>query len=329
MGIKQLKNGLPHLTVLITAGNQRGRVANALASVLKQNQSAHFEIIILDCGDPENPPVAGSDRPNVKIAHFPAGVSGGTVRAQGVRMASAPVLVFLEEHAAACPGWAEAILRAFDDEKWTAVGPHMGNGNPACGISDALALTYYPLYGKPVSRQGVGWLPLHNTAYRREALLKHDKDLETMFTLEILLQWQLGADGCSLLFEPDMKVLHYYETDIPVMWKHEINGARAYIVNRAKLYAWPMWLRIARALGLPLLPLVRAFKLLVILLWYCPTQIGLYLVSLPVMLCIYVGFAFGEFLGLAFGARDGDARYIYQSVNADRQLPSDFPHFSV
>ena len=37
--------------------------------------------------------------------------------------------------------------------------------------------------------------------------------------------------------------------------------------------------------------------------------------------------ALGEMLGLAFGAGNGDVRYLYHSVNAARGLPADFPHF--
>jgi hypothetical protein len=60
--------------------------------------------------------------------------SGGRMLACGVRAASAPLVVYVEEHSFPEPGWAEALIRAFDGP-WTAVGPAVCNANPSSGIS--------------------------------------------------------------------------------------------------------------------------------------------------------------------------------------------------
>jgi glycosyltransferase involved in cell wall biosynthesis len=322
------KDTQPRLSVLLTAGNRRERVANALASVLNQSRAADLEVIVLECGDAEPQPVPGQDRANVRTVRFPQGVSGGYVRAEAVRMARAALVVFLEEHAAACPGWAEAILNDFAAGNWVAVGPEMHNGNAGIGISDIMALRDYPLFESPAQRHEPRWLPLHNTAYRRDAVLRHDADLERLFAVEILLQWRLGAEGGRFLLDPACKVVHYYETDIPTIWRHEVHAQRAFVCNRADLHGWPWWKRAVRLCGAPLILVVRPAKLLALLARRRPHQLRRFLAGLPTIIAsTEMACALGEMLGLAFGAGDGDVRYLYHSVNAQRGLPADFPHF--
>ena len=74
----------PRLSVLITAGNRRERVANALASVLTQNLVDQIEVILLECADFDHPPLPGQDYPNVRTVHFPQGVTAGHVRAEAI-----------------------------------------------------------------------------------------------------------------------------------------------------------------------------------------------------------------------------------------------------
>jgi len=320
---------LPSLSVLITAGDHRKRAANALASVLTQSIADRLETIVLECGDAHNLPLHGSDRSNVKTVHFAKGISAGQVRAEAVRMARAPFVVFLEEHAAAAPGWAEAILNAFTGDEWAAVGPEMINGNPGCGISSILSLCYYPFYENSPLRTEENWLPFHNTAYRRDTILRYDRDLEILFALEILLQWRLRQDGSRLLLEPAMKVIHYYETDIFSMWQADHNASHVFAANWSKLYSWSVRRRIVRILATPFMPLVRSLKLLRNLSERRPDQLGRCLKGLPVMLLSHSADATGEFLGLLFGTGDADVRYLDHSVNAPRMLPADFPHFSL
>ena len=322
-------DSLPCLTVFITAGNYRERVANALASVLTQKEIGKLEIIILECGDPENPPVVGSDHPNVRIVHFPMGVSAGHVRAEAVRMAKTPFIVFLEEHAAVCTGWADAILNAFEEGDWACVGPCIINGNPQWGISDSLSLCYYPFYeAAPVRKQEV-WTPFHNSAYRRDIVLKYNDNLPRLFALEILLQWQLGRDGYRILLEPAARIMHYYETDIYAMWKADHNAARVFIVSWSALFGWPVWKKVFRLLSVPIMPFVRAIKLFRVIAKNRPDQLRRYFEGLPVILFSFLADTTGEFMGLLFGAGDADVRYLDHSVNAPRELPPDFPHFSL
>lgn len=317
----------PRLSVLLTAGDCRERVANALASILAQNIVDQLEIIILECGNLNNAPVKGSEHINVKISHFPKGVGAGQVRAEAMRMARAPFIAFLEEHAAVSQGWAEAILNAFDDDKWAAVGPWITNGNPECGISDTLSLCFYPFYEINPLRQEEKWLPFHNTAYRRNIIMKYNNELNTLLAPELLLQWRLRQDGYHLLLEPGMKIFHYYETDIFTMWHANHNAAQTFAANWSRLYSWSVWMRTIRIFGIPLMPLIRAFKLLRNLAKHRPDQLGRYLKGLPVMLISHTADATGEFLGLLFGAGDADIRYLNHSVNAPRLLPHDFPQF--
>lgn len=318
----------PRLSVLLTAGNRRDRVANALASVLAQDHAGDIEVIVLECGDPQAALVSGQQHPSVRTVAFAQGMSAGGVRAEAVRLARAPIIVFLEEHAAACPGWVVNMLRDFESGDWVAVGSEIVNGNPRLGISDPMAMSSYPTFEAPALRHEPGWLPFHNTAYRREAVLRYDDDLERLFALELLLQWRLREDGFRFLCDPACKVMHYYETDAATIWRHEWNAQRTFVWNRASFYRWPWWKRLGRFLLAPLIPVIRPLKLLRVVLRDRPNQLGRLLRGLPAMIVsTHAACAAGEMTGLLFGPGDGDIRYLYHSVNAWRKLPPEFPHF--
>ncbi len=318
----------PRLSVLITAGNRRERVANALASVLTQDGVDEIEIVVLECGAPGQLPVPGQDHPSVRTVVIQHGVGAGCLRAEGVRMARAPIFAFLEEHAAFGPGWVANVLKDFDSGDWVSVGSEIVNGNPGLGISDPMSLASYPTFEAPAVRHEPSWLPFHNTAYRREAVMQYDAELERLFALELLLQWRLRADGYRFLCDPNCKVIHYYETDVATIWRHEWNAQRAFVCNRADLYRWPWWKRVARFAAAPLIPILRPLRLLVQLWRRQPGKLGRLLRGLPVMLVsTYAACAAGEMTGLLFGAGDGDVRYLFHSVNAFRRLPADFPQF--
>jgi hypothetical protein len=202
------------------------------------------------------------------------------------------------------------------------------NGNPSLGISDAMAMSSYPTFESPAVRHEPRWLPFHNTAYRREAVLRYDADLERLFAVELLLQWRLQEGGYRFLCDPACKVMHYYETDVATIWRHEWNAQRTFVRNRADIYRWPWWKRLARFFGAPFIPVIRPLRLLVLVLRKRPAQLGRFVRSLPAMIVsTHMACAVGEMTGLLLGPADGDVRYLYHSVNAWRRLPVDFPHF--
>ncbi len=313
---------LPLLSAILIIGNQRERARLMLKSVLAQSLIDQMEVLLLDCGAPGAAPVPGSDYPRVRTIRLNPGLSAGWVRAEGIRLARAPIVVFLEEHAWALPGWAEAIVQAHDGP-WVAVGPEMNNGNPWVGINEVLALTYYPLWSPPAKHGEIGAIAHHNTSYKRSIVLAYSGILETLMFPEGLLHLRLQADGYRLFLESRMKVLHFFESRLNASWKINFLAERAVEAGRDAVFRRPFWKRILRFVALPFMPLVRTVRLFRMLARERRNRLDLFFHGLPIILIVNIACAVGAAAGLLLGMGDTPRQFLDAQINLDRTMPSE------
>jgi GT2 family glycosyltransferase len=189
-------------------------------------------------------------------------VETGTVRsvaagnAAGVREASAPVVVFAEDHSYPQPGWAEALIAAHR-EPWAAVGPVVANANPRSAVSWADFLPGYGPWLDPTPGGVVDYLPGHNSSYKRDVLLQLGADLAPMLNAESVLHWELQARGYSLYLEPRAKTRHFNFSRLSVYLRATFLHARTFASERARGGRWRPLRRIAYSAAWPLIPFVR------------------------------------------------------------------------
>jgi hypothetical protein len=129
-------------------------------------------------------------------------------RAAAVRAASAPFVFIGETHTYPQPGFAEAIVAAFD-RPCAAVVPAVLNANPL-SVWSWIAYTFdYASWGP--HRQS-GWIPdplTHNTAYRRELLMELGDHLTAALdTFEEGMWPVLHARGHRAWFAGDARLAH-------------------------------------------------------------------------------------------------------------------------
>ncbi|MFN8380055.1 MAG: glycosyltransferase [Anaerolineae bacterium] len=121
---------MPDMTVVLMIDRRRHRAERVLRSVLDQSVIDQLEVLLFDFGHQSCPLVPGSDHPSVTVipARYPSSI--GAVRLTGFRQAHAPIVAFLEEHTMALPGWAKALLDAFESGDWGGVGSEVHPLNP-------------------------------------------------------------------------------------------------------------------------------------------------------------------------------------------------------
>jgi hypothetical protein len=110
----------PLLSVVCLTGPHRERTRRCLDALGSQTAAAELELILLDAGDPADLP----DLPPslaARIERLPGGVSFGAARRQGVAATSAPAIAFISDHCYPDPGWAGALIDAYEGP-WAAVG---------------------------------------------------------------------------------------------------------------------------------------------------------------------------------------------------------------
>src|SRR5688572_26820329 len=180
--------------------------------------------------------------------------AGAVGYAAGIRAASAPLVVFTEDHCYPESGWARALVEAYDD-RTAAVGPVVAHANVAGSIAWADYLIGYGPWIDPTPGGEVEYLPGHNSSYRRAALLPYEPDLETWLVAESVLHWDLRKRGWRLILEPRART-HHFSFSRPASWlratflqSRAFAGERMQDAGPAKRLLW--------VAATPLIPAVR------------------------------------------------------------------------
>jgi GT2 family glycosyltransferase len=222
----------------------------------------------------------------------------GQAWAAGVRHASAPVVIYAEDHTFPDPRWAEALIDAHR-QPWAMVGPVMGNANPDSLVSWANFFTAYGRWAEPAEAGEIDDVPPHNSACKRVVLLDYGPELEAMLEVETLLHRDLRAKGYRFYLEPAARTHHVNFTMVSPLLRAEFNYGRLFAAARAA--HWSLLRRLIYGGGAPLIPLVRLGRIRrEIRRTRLPRHVLLGM--LPALLIGLVSSAAGEMFGYALGA---------------------------
>jgi hypothetical protein len=234
----------------------------------------------------------------VKIVEVgPLGATG-EVRARAVREASAPIVVFTEDHCFPDPDWAAALL-ARHAEPWAAVGPVIRNANPDTMVSWADLFIGYGPWLAPGIAGPADHLPGHNSSYKVAALLEYGDRLGQLMEAESVLQWDMRRRGHSLFLEPAARAAHTNFARWATFRPVQVMNGRAFADTRSR--DWPTSKRIAFAVASPLIPVVR-FARAVRDARGAGIPVSLLLRVAPSLAAGLILDGIGQMLGYAFGA---------------------------
>jgi GT2 family glycosyltransferase len=311
----------PLLSVIVMVDRQRRRAERCLESILSQSIIGDMEVLLLDFALPDIPALPASNHPAVRLLRLEYETGYGPARALAVRTARAPIVAFLEEHVAARPNWAEALLRAHRDS-WAGVGPEVHNPAPGHFVADVIFLTGYGIWGPPLVRGETHLIPGQNSAFKRDVILRYDSDLNRLLEADILLQWRLRADGYKLFQTPEAQVEHATERRIRTIMMGYYLVMRSFAPLRAEIYHWSPLKRALRLFLTPLTPFYRSVRVLVRLARRRSPHFWTALSGAWVIFGAHLGGAVGEAVGLLAGVPVRDRRFLLYEMNTDRNSPT-------
>ena len=246
----------PEISIVLVT-DRLETVRKTLAYFRAQEGHERMEIVLIAPARQEVDESAGELRGfgHVQIVEVDSVLKPPLVRAEGIRAASAPIVLFAETHAYPQPGYVKALVRAHQSGPWAAVGPAVGNANPETTLSWAnLFLDYGPWI--EATRAGVTEdVPGHNAAYKRDVLLAFGDRLPLELRADHLMHAKLRAQGKELYLEPQAKVDH---TNVSHPWwtvVERFQSARNFAGLRRG--GWSPSRRLVYVCGSPLIPLVR------------------------------------------------------------------------
>lgn len=250
----------PEISVVLATPDDFATIRETVACLRRQSIRDRIEVVLV-CPAPaalaaEAGALEGFAR--VEVVACPAGATIGSANAAGVRRATAPVVALTEDHVCPEPGWAAALVAAHRAPH-AAVGPVVCNANPETAVSRADFRIGYGPWAAPQVAGEREFLPGHNSSYKREILLACGDDLEAMLGSETVLHWKLREAGHGLWLEPGARIAHRNFSRWSTWLRVQFLGGRNFAAARAA--DWPAWRRAAFALGSPLIPFVRLWRL--------------------------------------------------------------------
>lgn len=229
----------------------------------------------------------------------------GEAKAVAVHAATADLVMLLEDHAYPAPGWAEALLEAWEDGRWAAVAPSIGNANPGSATSWA---NLFAAYGRWVAPSWSGErdaLPGHNCGYRRDVMLAEGDGLGRLLDDEWRFFGRLHRDGHRFFLTSKARTDHQNISHFGSALRLRFHGGRQSASERAS--GWPVAKRAAHALATPLIPLIRLREV-----WRQIRDSGVAAGEvrrmLPALVILLGVGGLGEGVGYAFGPGDSARR---------------------
>jgi predicted dehydrogenase len=189
---------------------------------------------------------------------IPPGSSVAAANATGVRLASAPVVAFAEDHCFPEPGWAEALVGAHA-RGYAAVGPEIANANPGSIVSWCDYLIGYGPWMSPAVASEAPFIAGHNSSYKRDILLAYGDRLESLLESETVLHFDLARNGHRLFVEPRARAAHLNFALWRVWLPVQFHCGRLFGGSRS--VGWTPARRVLFAAASPLIPAVRLLRI--------------------------------------------------------------------
>jgi hypothetical protein len=175
------------------------------------------------------------------------------------RVATGQILALVEDHVLLDPGWAAAVLSAHT-APCAAVAPLMANANPRTAVSWANFLSSFHEAIGAATAGPVSCGPGHNTSYKREVLCRYGAELQALYQSERSFHYRLRRDGHAIWYAPEARLAHL---NISIPWqalRHSLLGGALFGRYRSRNMSAPE--RLLRTAGVPLVPLLRLFRIL-------------------------------------------------------------------
>jgi hypothetical protein len=289
-----------------------------LEALSAQSKLNLMEIVIVDLTTPDIPSLLWKEDAHVIYIRpeHPRLLAWG--RAEGVRRASAPIVAFIEDHCYPDTSWAEALIEAFQEENWTAIGYAFTNANPETYMGRACMLSDYGLWAYPVPRQEYRLLPGNNVAYQRDVLLAFGDRLDALISPDFVLQELLARRGARFLLDSRALAAHENYCSLSSMLGANHSYCRLLAVGRAESQAWSRCKRIIYGLASPLFaPVIKFFRFFRSLRQRPSLRADL-IKALPVITVVYFWSAIGEGLGYLFGKGPSEEAFNRYELETER-----------
>jgi glycosyltransferase involved in cell wall biosynthesis len=288
----------PDISVVIASFNERNAIERCLASLDQQLTTKTFEVIVIDSSTDGTEAVARRF-PFVRVHHFPGRKYPGDARNEGLALARADVIAFLDADCFVENDWIEAIVAAHRSP-YLAVGGIIENGAPESLLAWAYYFCEFNLWLPRATGGEISEMAGCGLSIKRRAFEQYGPFPEGTYSSDTAFQWRLARDGHRVLFVPGIRVFHTVQHDLRGFLRHVVEHRRGFAAVTVWEKHFSTERRLAAALAVGFLPLL----LFPVIAWRVARSrvyVRQFVLSSPIVLLAVMARAWGEFLGYTTG----------------------------
>lgn len=289
------------LSAILVAGPCRARAQRVVDALSAQTALLSIEIIVVDLVAESVPRLTAGEGATLVYVPMPGLARWGRARAEGARVARAPIVAFIEDHCFPAPDWADHVIDAHRGP-WAAVGYAFTNANPESHMSRTGLLARYGMFVHPAEGGAARFIAGNNVSYKRDLILEAGTQLDTLLDIDFNMQEDLIRRGHHLFVEARALAAHLNYNTLSGECLTGRPYCRLLASHRAQVNAWGIPRRILYGVLTPLsAPVIRLARLARSLrgrrvLWSTA------ITGLPLIAVMYLSDALGESAGYLFGA---------------------------
>jgi hypothetical protein len=270
-----------------------------LEELRRQTIAAQIEMLIVT---PDRAGVGDTDLEGfcaTKWIIVPSVETSGDAMDAAVRGASAPFVVYAEEHSYFAIDWAERLVSAHAAGH-DVVGFAIENANPGTLTSWAQLYAQFGPLVAPVESGESSFLGGHHVSYRRSLLLEYGDRLAVMLEDEAALFLDLRARRIPMHIAGGAVSRHVNLSSLRAYMYMDYLGQRSFAATRATQSGWGWPRRVAWSAAAPIIPLLRMSRSIRDIRRTGRSRSLLPRILGPMALGLIAG-GVGEFMGYMFG----------------------------
>jgi len=221
----------PLASVIIPCYQSAGHIRPALQSLMRQETTVPFEIIVVDSSTDGTDRIVAEEFPQVRLFHFSERRQVGAARNIGIGEAKGEIILFADSDTVPCPSWLDQMCRAIRDGGADAVGGGMANGTPwSVSGSTGFYLEFFRFLAYDGAPAAERFLVGGNSGFRR-GVLEGLKYANLSVGEDMKFSANLAREGRKLLFVPRASVVHLNRRGFRTVFGYQRklgNGAYVY-----------------------------------------------------------------------------------------------------
>ncbi len=241
----------PSISVIIPSVNGLPMIADTLAALEAQSARPSAEVLVLDCSTEEARRVIRDRFPAVELIAFEQRLSIPELRARGLERARSNIVVFLEDHCIATPGWLERIAASHATRPHAVISGGVTNGATERVRDWAHYFCEYAAHQPPLGEGETEHVAGNSASYKRAALQALGPEaLRPRW--EYFLHRRLLERGQRFYCDPRLEVCHRISFSFTELLRQRFHYSRSFAAMRSEGATLPR--RVVFAVGSLLVP---------------------------------------------------------------------------